>query len=317
MTLRIALFGQAAFGRDVLVRLLDAGHELVAVYAPPEGARPDPLAAEATVRGLPVLRHGRFRQRGQAIPERVAEHAALGADLNVLAYVTAILPVEIVDAPPRRSLCFHPSLLPRFRGGAALAWQIMLGERESGVTVFQPDAGVDTGPIVVQMGGVEIGPRDTAGSLYFQKLYPLGVEAVVEAVRRVDRGTAELRPQDESKASFQGLVDDAVARLDFARPVEELDRWIRGCDPQPGVHARLAAAAGPGAAAGATLRLFDGYLVARDSVTSPPGSIVSVEGGRMGVAARGGLISVGRVRVGDGPKQAPDEAGIRAGQRLE
>lgn len=316
MTLRVALFGQAAFGRDVLIRLLDAGHEVVAAYAPPEGARPDPMAAEATARGLRVLRHGRFRQRGQAIPELVREHAALGADLNVLAYVTAILPVEIVDAPARRSLCFHPSLLPRFRGGAALAWQILLGERESGVTVFQPDAGVDTGPIVVQKGGVPIGDRDTAGSLYFQKLYPLGVEAMVEAVERVDRGSVELRAQDESQASFQGLVDDAVARLDFARSAEELDRWIRGCDPQPGAHARLRAPAGQAADAGAIVRLFDSYLI-RESVSASPGSVVSVAGGRMGVAARGGLLSVGRVRLGDGPKQAPDEAGIRAGQRLE
>jgi methionyl-tRNA formyltransferase len=316
MTLRVALFGQAAFGRDVLVRLLDAGHEVVAAYAPPEGARPDPMAAEAAARGLRVLRHGRFRQRGRAIPELVREHAALAADLNLLAYVTAILPVEIVDAPPRRSLCFHPSLLPRFRGGAALAWQIMLGERDSGVTVFQPDAGVDTGPIVVQRGGIEIGDRDTAGSLYFQKLYPLGVEAVVEAVERVARGSAELRAQDESQASFQGLVDDAVARLDFARPAEELDRWIRGCDPQPGAHARLRAPLGPAAGDGATVRLFDAWLI-REAVAAPPGSVVSVEGGRMGVAARGGLLSVGRVRLGDGPKQAPGEAGIRAGQRLE
>jgi methionyl-tRNA formyltransferase len=312
MTLRIALFGQAAFGRDVLVRLLDAGHDVVAAYAPPEAARPDPLASEAAARGVPVLRHARFRQRGQAIPERVAEHAALGADLNVLAYVTAILPVEIVDAPPRRSLCFHPSLLPRFRGGAALAWQIMLGERESGVTVFQPDAGVDTGPIVIQKGGVLIEDRDTAGSLYFQKLYPLGVAAVIEAVERVDRGTAELRPQDESQASFQGLVDDAAARLDFARPAQELDRWIRGCDPQPGAHARLVGVSGAGET---RLRFFDAWLV-RESVAAPPGTVVSVEGGRMGVAARGGLVSVGRVRVGDGPKQPPDEAGIRAGQKL-
>ena len=174
MALRIALFGQAAFARDVLVGLLDAGHEIVAVYGPPDQGRPDPLVEEASTRGLALFRHRRFRRKGQAIPELVDEHRSLGADLNVLPFTTVILPPEIVEAPPRGSLCFHPSLLPRFRGGAALAWQIILGEEESGVTVFQPDAGVDTGPIVVQRGGVRIDPTDTAASLYFQKLYHCG-----------------------------------------------------------------------------------------------------------------------------------------------
>ena len=102
------------------------------------------------------------------------EYRALGAELNVLAYVTAILPPEIVDHPPKRSLCFHPSLLPRFRGGNAMQWQIIEGERESGVTVFELDDGVDTGPVLVQRGGVTIEPWDTTGTLFFQKLYPLG-----------------------------------------------------------------------------------------------------------------------------------------------
>ena len=92
MPLRIALFGQAAFGKDVLVRLLEAGHEVVGVYVPPDEGRPDPLAAEAAARGLRLLRHKRFRRAGAALPELVAEHRALGAELNVLAFVTTILP---------------------------------------------------------------------------------------------------------------------------------------------------------------------------------------------------------------------------------
>src|SRR5688572_1980721 len=200
MSLRVALFGQAPFGRDTLVRLLEAGHEVVGVYAPPAGARPDPLAAEAEQRGLPLYRHARFRRKGTAIAELVEEHRKLGAELNVLAFVTVILPSEIVDGPPHRSLCFHPSLLPRFRGGSALAWQILLGATESGVTVFQPDAGVDTGPIAVQKGGVPISPTDTAASLYFDKLYALGLDAIAEAVAAIDAGTAEFRAQDERDA---------------------------------------------------------------------------------------------------------------------
>jgi methionyl-tRNA formyltransferase len=306
MALRIALFGQAPFGRDALVRLIEAGHELVGVYTPPAGARPDPLAAEAEARGLPLLRHRFFRRKGQAIAARVAEHAALDAELNVLAFVTAILPPEIVDAPVHGSLCFHPSLLPRFRGGSALAWQIILGEKESGVTVFRPDAGVDTGPVVVQKGPVPISDDDTAGSLYFDKLYALGVEAIVEAVDAVDRGEARYVPQDEAAASHQGLVDDAVARVDWSREAVALDRLVRGCDPQPGAWARRG---------DDEVRLFGGRLVA-GAPGGEPGEILGVEDGRLIVAARGGRLSIARARVAGGPKQPAAEAGLAAGDRL-
>ncbi len=308
MALKLALFGQAAFGKDVLARLLADGHEVVGVYTPPEGARPDPLAEAAGQQGLQVLRHRYFRKRSGdgfvPIPRILDEHRELGADLNVLAYVTAILPPELVDQPPRRSLCFHPSLLPRFRGGNALAWQIILGEKESGVTVFQPDEGVDTGPIVVQKGGVPIEDADTAGTLYFQKLYPLGVEAVVEAVARVADGSARLEAQDEALASFQGLVGDAEARVDWSRPAVEIDRLIRGCDPQPGAWAEHD---------GAPLRLFDGRLVPGRS-EAPPGTVVGGADGRVHVAADGGLLAIGRVRAPQAGK-VPAEEHLPAGTR--
>ncbi len=306
MALRIALFGQAAFAKDVLVGLVERGHSIVGVYAPPEGARPDALAVEAGERGFPLFRHKRFRRRGEAIPERVEEHAKLGSELNVLAYVTVILPREIVDAPLHGSLCFHPSLLPRFRGGSALAWQIMLGEQESGVTVFRPDEGVDTGPIVVQRGDVAIRESDSAGSLYFERLYPLGVEALLEAVAAVDGGTARYQDQDESEASFQGLVGEAEARIDWSRSAVELDRQVRGCDPQPGAWAERD---------GQPLRLFDGRLLAGDP-GAPPGTVLGLEEGRLLLAARGGRLSIGRLRCGDGPKRPAPEAGLAEGDRL-
>lgn len=311
MSLRIAYFGQAPFGRDCLDRLVEAGHSIVAVYTPPEGSRPDPTAARAAELGLPLLRHRYFRRRTgpesfEPIPRILEQYRALDAELNVLAFVTAILPPEIVQQPPQRSLCFHPSLLPRYRGGSALAWQVILGETESGVTVFQPDEGVDTGPIVVQKGGVTLDETTTAGSLYFDHLYPLGVEAVVEAVEAVADGRARPRPQDESRASHQGLVDDGVARLDFAREARELDRLVRGCDPQPGAFALRD---------GEPLRLFDGRLLP-GAVDAEPGSVLGIEDGRLLVAARGGRLAAGRLRLGAGRKQPAAEAGVAAGERL-
>jgi methionyl-tRNA formyltransferase len=311
MALRIALFGQAAFGRDVLVRLAADGFDIAAVYTPPDAGRPDPLAEAARERGLRLLQHKHFRRKESGggfspIARILDEYRGLRADLNVLAFVTAILPPEIVDRPPRRSLCFHPSLLPRFRGGSALAWQIIEGERESGVTVFQPDAGVDTGPIVVQKGGVAIEASDTAATLYFDKLYPLGVEALAEAVAAVAAGTARYEPQDESRASFQGLVGDAEARLDWKQDAAALDRRIRGCDPQPGAWAQRE---------GETVRLFGGGLLP-GAATVPPGTVLGLEAGRLVVAARGGRLGIAKVRIGAGAKLAAAECGIAAGERL-
>ncbi len=305
MSLRIATFGQAPFGRDVLLKLQEAGHEIVGVYAPPEGARPDPLAEAALERGLPLFRHKAMRRKGVAIPSRVAEHAALGAELNVLAFVTMILPEVIVDAPKHGSLCFHPSLLPKFRGGNALAWQIIEGETEAGVTVFRPDAGVDTGPIVVQKGGVEIEPHHTAASLYFERLYELGVEAMVEAVERVAAGTATYTPQAESQASFQGLVDDEIAAIDWSWPAARLDRLIRGCDPQPGAHT---------AAAGGRLRLFDCQRL-EPVAEAEPGTVVGHQDGAVRVAAHGGSLRIGRVRA-EGKGKEPAAEALAVGARL-
>ena len=310
MSLKIALFGQAPFGRDVAVRLAEAGHELVAVHVPPDAPnRVDPLAAESDERGWPLYRHKAYRRKGVALPARVDEYLAHGAELNVMAFTTVILPPEIVDSPRLGSLCFHPSLLPAFRGGNALAWQIIEGVAESGVTVFRPDAGVDTGPIVIQKRGVVVAPEATSASLYFDELYPLGVDAMAEAVAAVADGSARFAPQSEEGASFQGLVDDTVARIAWDRPGTELDRLIRGCDPQPGAWAELG---------GERLRLYGASVSASDQ-GAPRGSVLeAAPGGPAVLAAAGGVaLTIARVRGPDGAKQSAGDYGFRPGDRLQ
>jgi methionyl-tRNA formyltransferase len=306
MGLRIAIFGQALFGREVSERLADAGHEVVGVYAPPEGSRADPLAALADQRGWPLFRYERFRRKGRAIPELLDEYRSLGAELNVLPFTTAILPEQIVDHPKHGSLCFHPSILPAYRGGAALAWQIISGATESGVSVFRVSGGVDEGPIVVQKRGVAISSTDTAASLYFDKLYPLGVEAMVEAVGGVADGTAIFTAQSEEGASFQGLVTDEVARIDWSRTAEEIDRLIRGCTPGPGAIAEYA---------GEVARLFGSRLLDGDCDESA-GTVLDSEGDELVIAAGRSRIAVSKIRRGGGGKLAAAEAGVAPGVRL-
>lgn len=309
MSLRIAVFGQAPFGRDVCVRLAQAGHEIVGVHVPPDGGgRPDPLAEEARARGWRLFRYKGYRRGGQAIAERVEEYRALGADLNVLPFTTVILPPEIADHPRHRSVCFHPSILPAYRGGSALAWQIIDGASESGISIFQPDAGVDAGPLYQQRRGIEIAPSDTAASLYFDKLYALGVDALIETVGAIADGTARLTPQSGQGASFQPLVDDAAARLDFEQDAGALDRRIRGCDPQPGAWATLR---------GEEIRLYGSRLEFGENVSgAAPGTLIALGPSGLLLAARGGALRIAKVRRGD-TKHPAHESGLRLGDRLD
>ena len=309
--MRLAMFGQAAFGREVAERLEAAGHEIVGVWTPPDSGRPDPLATLAEDRGWPVFRHKAFRRRGEPIAERVEEYRALEPDLNVLAFVTAILPPCMADFPEHGSICFHPSLLPAYRGGAALSWQIILGARESGVSVFRVTDDVDHGPLVVQRGGVEIAPDDTMASLYFDKLYPLGVEAMVEAVAAIAEGRAAESPQGGDGASFQGLVDDGVARIDWSRPAEEIERLIRGCDPAPGALARLG---------DEDVRLYGGGLAHPETTAAmngaAPGTLLGVRDGALEIATGAGAVRVGKLRRPGAGKVGAADAGLPDGTRF-
>lgn len=310
MSLRLALFGQADFGKACLEQLIERGHEIAAVFTPAPAARPDALASAAEALGLPLIQRRYFqRQDGSPVPSALESYARLDADLNVLASFTAFLPAAILNAPRHRSLCFHPSLLPRFRGGAALQWQIILEERECGVTIFSPDRGVDTGPIVLARGGVEIGTEETAGSLFFKKLSPLGVETLVEAVDGIDTGSLVPRPQDESQASFHGLVDDSVARVNLGLPAPEIDRLTRGCDPQPGAFVRHR---------GEPLRLYDTHL--EPASPAKPGTVTSIEDTGLCIALDGGSLRVGRIRADRGKEPARQlalRAGLQVGDCLE
>lgn len=300
--MRLVMFGQAMFGRDVMVRLIDSGHDVRAVYAPPETGRPDPLAVEADSRGIRLLRHKYFRRNGKAIPERVTEYKKFDAELNVMAYVTVFLPEEITDGPRHKSICFHPSILPAFRGGAAIPWQIILGATEVGVSVFRPDEGVDTGPVVVQRRGVEVLPSDTAASLYFDKLYPLGIEAMVEAVEAIFTRSAEFKIQAEEGASHQGLIGDEESRIDWERPAEEIDRLVRGCDPQPGAWAEYG---------GGRVRCFGSALEATEG--SRPGEVLAVDETGILVSASGGGLRFSKLRRGEGAKVPALEGKIPLG----
>ena len=182
--MRIALIGQAAFGGDVLKGLLQRGHKVAGVFCPPDrGGKADPLKEAAQAAGVPVFQPAHMRDQ-----EAYDQMVALKADLGVLAFVTDIVPPKVFDAPKLGSICYHPSILPKYRGASAINWAVINGETATGLTIFWVDQGIDTGDILLQKK-VEIGPAETTGEVYFNKLYPKkllpgGVVAVHNAIRQ-------------------------------------------------------------------------------------------------------------------------------------
>jgi methionyl-tRNA formyltransferase len=287
MALRIVLIGQAAFGEQTLERLA-RDQDIVAVYCPPDvpGAKPDPLKAKAAAMGIPV--HQPKSMKSDELRCGFAEHRA---DLGVLAFVTVIVPQWIIELPRLGTICFHPSLLPRYRGGSAINWQIIRGEKRGGLTVFWTDPGIDTGPILLQKE-VEIGPDDTTGTLYFEKIFPLGIDAMEEAVRLIAQGRAPRIAQDESSATYDPLCRDPHVAIEWSRPARQVYDLVRGADPQPGAWAIHR---------GDKARFYDCRLGAPSG--AEPGRVLAIGEQGAEIALEGARLLVKRVRLGESPKK--------------
>ena len=304
--MRIIVHGQQAFGKSVLEALLDRGEDVIGVYCEPdrEGRPPDPIKQCAMMRGLPV-----FQPRSCRKPETAGQMASLRPDLCVMAYVTLFVPEEVLNVPAHGSIQYHPSLLPRHRGGSSINWPVIWGETRTGLSIFWPDAGLDEGPILMQKE-VEITDDDTLGSLYFDKLFPLGVEAMVESVDLVREGRAPKIPQDHSKATYEGWCRADLVRINWHLPTRTTWNLIRGCNPAPGAWTTWK---------GGKVAVFDSARIP-EARSVQPGQVTCVGEEGVQVATADGQILVKRVRP-EGGKKAPAadwarEAGLAAGARF-
>jgi methionyl-tRNA formyltransferase len=290
--MRIVVHGQQAFGKAVLEALLKRGDEVVAVYVAPEkpGAKADPLKEAALAAGLPVHQPDSYKK-----PEVWEEFRALKPDLQVMAFVTLFVPEEFLNIPTHGSIQYHPSLLPAYRGASAINWPIIKGESETGLSIFWPDNGLDTGDVLIQKK-TPIGPNDTLGTVYFDRLFPQGVEAMLEAVDLVKAGKAPRLKQDEAKATYEGRCTPENAKIDWGKPWEQIDRLIRGCNPAPGAWTVLD---------GKQLKIFDAKpLPAKDpkGIAGKLGEIAAVEADGFTVVCADGRFKVTRVQPADGKK---------------
>ena len=290
--MRIVVHGQQAFGKAVLDALIKRGEDVVAVYVAPEkpGAKADPLKEAALAAKLPVHQPASYRK-----PEVWDEFRALKPDLQVMAFVTLFVPEEFLNIPTKGTIQYHPSLLPAYRGPSAINWPIIKGETETGLSIFWPDNGLDTGDVLLQKK-TPIGPDDSLGSVYFDRLFPMGVEAMLEAVDLVKAGKAPRIKQDPSGATYEGRCTGDNARIDWGKPWSQVHNLIRGCNPAPGAWTTLN---------GHALQVFESKpLPAHDpkGIGGKMGEIVEVAPDGFTVVCADGRIKVLRVKPADGPK---------------
>ncbi len=297
--MRIILVGQGPFGENVLEKLARKGEDVVGVF-PPLDKRGEAMKALAEKSGILF-----FRPNTMKDPQVYDAYIKLRPELVILAFVTDIIPEKLLSIPSLGTICYHPSILPRHRGASAINWAIIQGDTRTGLTIFWVDKGIDTGPILLQKE-VGIGADDTTGSLYFNALFPMGVDAVLEAVELIKQGKAPRIFQDESKATYEPPCDDRVASVDFRKSAGDVYNLIRGCDPQPGAYTLYK---------GKKIRFYDTKMFP-PGTEKQSGEIVSIEDGALQIALKGGVIRVAKLKVEKGEKVGPVEFARSTGMKI-
>lgn len=280
--MRIVVHGQEAFGKAVLERLLERGENVVAVFCAPdkEGKARDPLALLATEKGLPV-----HQPKSWKTPEALELMRSFNPDVCMMAYVTLFVPQAVVDAPTYGTFQYHPSLLPLHRGPSAISWPIAMGKTHTGLTIFWPDEGLDEGPILMQKE-CDIGPDETLGDVYFKKLFPMGVDAMIESLDLVKAGTAPKVPQDHSKATYEFRFKKELAEIDWSKPASDVYNLIRAVNPAPAAWSTIK---------GVKVDIFDSQRIGG---AGKPGEVLRIGPEGMSVAAGDGAILIKRLRAG-------------------
>ncbi|MCQ4240777.1 methionyl-tRNA formyltransferase [Stutzerimonas stutzeri] len=237
--MRIVFAGTPEFAAQHLQALLDAGHVIVAAYTQPDrpagrGQKlmPSPVKQLAVRHSIPVYQPQTLRD-----PAAQAELEALQADLMVVVAYGLILPQAVLDMPRLGCINSHASLLPRWRGAAPIQRAIEAGDAESGVTLMQMEAGLDTGPMLLKVS-TPISAEDTGGSLH-DRLATLGSQALVQGVAALAAGKLHGETQNDDLATYAHKLNKDEARMDWTRPAVELERLVRAFHPWPICHASL------------------------------------------------------------------------------
>lgn len=306
--MKIVVHGQQAFGKAVLEKLLERGENIVAVCTAPdkEGKPVDPMKTLALEKGLPVHQPASWKT-----DEALELMQSFDADICMMAYVLLFVPQPVLDAPKFGSFQYHPSLLPMHRGPSSINWPIATGATKTGLSIFWPNEGLDEGPILMQKT-CDIGPDETLGDVYFNKLFPMGVDAMIESLDLVKNNKAPRVEQNLSDGSYESWFGKKQAEIDWAQPAQQVYNIVRAGIPQPGAWTTKG---------GDQISLFEAKLISEsaDSPGAAPGEIIEVNESHVVIAGNGGSIQVVRVKADAGKESAGEyakRAGLVVGDKL-
>jgi methionyl-tRNA formyltransferase len=308
--MRIAIIGQQAFGKSVFEAFRSRGDEVAGVFCAPEkpGAKPDPLLQAALAADVDV-----FQLSSLKGPEAEQALRALDVDLAVMAYVLQFAPQSFVNIPRHGTIQYHPSLLPRHRGPSSINWPLIMGETETGLTIFRPTDGLDEGPVILQKA-VAIGADDTLGTVYFDHLFPMGVAAMLEAADLVVAGRHTETPQDETLATYEGWCRDPESEINWHASSDTIYNLIRGCIPAPGAWTPIH---------GRKLRILEArkHPARRFAdVSGKPAEITHIGPSSVTISTQGGSLELLKVRLDGADKSSAaslfNSLGLIPGMRL-
>jgi methionyl-tRNA formyltransferase len=308
--MKIAIIGQQDFGKAVLEAFLARGDTVAGVFCAPEkeGAKPDPLKVAAQEKGLKLFQFASLKGA-----EATEAMKGLAVDIGIMAYVLQFAPEEFVKLPKHGTIQYHPSLLPKYRGPSSINWPIIKGETKTGLTIFRPSDGLDEGPVILQRE-TPVSANDTLGTVYFDRLFPMGVKAMLEAADLVVAGKHKEVVQDEAAASYEGWCRANEARVSWHNHVDFVHDLIRGCDPAPGAWTLHG---------GKKLQLFGSkkHLVRTfGAVKGKIGEVTEVGTESIRITCQGGQVEVSKVKPEEGKKVSAAEwakgAGVAAGTIL-
>ncbi len=301
--MRIVVHGQQAFGRAVLEKLIQRGENIVAVCTAPdrEGRPLDPLKELALEHNLPLHQPSSWKN-----DEACALMKSFNADICMMAYVLLFVPSAVLNAPKYGSFQYHPSLLPMHRGPSSINWPIAMGASMTGLSIFWPNDGLDEGPILLQKE-CDIKPDETLGDIYFKKLFPMGVDAMIESLDLVKNGSAEKIEQDLKSGTYESWFDEAQAKIDWSETAATIYNKIRAGNPQPGawtLHQDQ------------KLKIYDSKL---DRQNGAPGAVLAIDDEGFVVGGKVGAIKIMRVRADQGKVGALEyvaSSGLSVGDSL-
>ena len=291
--MRIILLGQRAFAVEVLKKLILENENVVAVIS---DSKLTPIVEDVLITEASKLRIPAHQISNWSLTENQKLLASFNADLCVMAFVEAFIPQRVLDTPEIGSIQFHPSLCPLYRGPSAMSWAIANGDKFTGITIFWPNEKLDEGPIMLQRV-CEIDEDENMGELYFNKIFPLGLNTIIEAVKLIKEGIIIRHSQNPKLGHYQNRFKEADAKVDWSKDYIDCYNIIRAAYPKPG----------------ATTKFSDQTVTivkaskSNIKIKAAPGEVVSIDKSGFTVSAAGGNLQIEVVKDNKNKKMAASE----------